>query len=384
MEIEELLEIVSRDEDSKHQFKSDVTNDVSLSQEMVAFSNSGGGDIFIGVNDRGGFSGLSRQDMGRINQIISNAASQQVRPPINPQTENIATTDGLVIRLVILDGISKPYMDKNGTIWIKSGADKRKATSREEMQRIFQSSWLVHADEIPVNGMSIEDVDAGYFKEFLEHNFEGLDELKNNKLVSMLQNMNLMKDETLNLSGALLFAKNPVFKLPAFVIKAITFPGNDIDASEYIDSREITGKIAVTFKEGMSFIGVNIHHVQNGQGVNSIGKWEISQIVFEELLVNALIHRDYFISAPIRIFIFKNRIEIISPGCLPNNLTVENIKRGNSNIRNPILASFATRLLPYRGLGSGISRAIKEYSGIDFYDDHEANLFKVTLNRHPF
>ena len=79
---------------------------------------------------------------------------------------------------------------------------------------------------------------------------------------------------------------------------------------------------------------------------------EISSIVFEELLVNALVHRDYRVSAPVRIFVFDNRIEIISPGHLPNNLTVEKIRAGNSNIRNPILVSFVAKgLLPYKGLG---------------------------------
>jgi ATP-dependent DNA helicase RecG len=92
-------------------------------------------------------------------------------------------------------------------------------------------------------------------------------------------------------------------------------------------------------------------------------------------------HRDYFISAPVRVLLFTDRIEIISPGHLPNNLTVQNIINGNSNIRNPILASFATRILPYRGLGSGIKRALKAYSHIDFIDDREGNLFKVIIQR---
>ena len=76
-----------------------------------------------------------------------------------------------------------------------------------------------------------------------------------------------------------------------------------------------------------------------------------------------------------------DRIEIISPGCLPNNLTVLNIKNGNSNIRNPILTSFATKILPYRGLGNGIRRALKEYPRIEFHNDHEGNAFKVILAR---
>lgn len=80
METTELLEIIGRDEDSKHQFKANVTNGLSLAQDIVAFSNSGGGTIFIGVSDDGTFSGLGRADMGRLNGLVSNAASQQVRP----------------------------------------------------------------------------------------------------------------------------------------------------------------------------------------------------------------------------------------------------------------------------------------------------------------
>jgi ATP-dependent DNA helicase RecG len=112
------------------------------------------------------------------------------------------------------------------------------------------------------------------------------------------------------------------------------------------------------------------------------GMPEIPETVFEELLVNALVHRDYLVSAPIRIFIFDNRIEIISPGHLSNNLTVERIRAGISNIRNPILVSFVAKgLLPYHGLGSGIKRALDVWPDIEFADDREGSLFTVTVHR---
>lgn len=381
METDELLEIVRRDEDSTHQFKANVTNATSLAQDMVAFSNSGGGSIFIGVSNDGTFTGLERSDMGRLNQLVSNAASQQVVPPINPITENIATPEGLVMHVLIHDGISKPYMDKNGVIWVKSGADKRKATSREEIQRLYQRASLIHGDEVPVAGMTISDLDMDYFKLFFERNFLEPLEKQNVTIQKILQNMNLMRDSFLTIAGALLFAKNPSFKLPMFIVKAISFPGNDIHESEYIDSRDISGKLADVFQQSMSFVLGNIHHVQSDQDVNAPGQPEVPQIALEELIVNALIHRDYFVSAPVRIFVFGDRVEIISPGHLPNNLTVENIKSGNSNIRNPVLASFATKILPYRGLGSGIIRALKAYPQIMFEDDQSGNLFKVTILR---
>ncbi len=100
----------------------------------------------------------------------------------------------------------------------------------------------------------------------------------------------------------------------------------------------------------MAFVMRNLRKVQAGKGINAPGVPEISQAVFEELLVNALVHRDYLIGAPIRLFIFDNRIEIVSPGHLQSNLTVAQIRTGNSNIRNPILASYIAKgLLPYRG-----------------------------------
>ena len=381
MEIAELLEIIAHGEDSRHQFKANVTNETSLARELVAFSNSGGGNLFIGVSDDGTFSGLTREDMGRLNQLVSNAASQQVRPPVNPQTENIATPDGLVMRVIVPDGISKPYMDKDGVIWVKSGADKRKATSREEIQRLYQSAGLIHGDEIPVPGMTLSDLDIVYFKRFFEKTFGEPIERQEISLQDILYNMNLMKDGVLNVSGALLFAKNPNLRLPLFIVKAVAFPGNDIHETTYLDSRDITGKLSDIFHQSMSFVLGNIRHIQDDQDVNAPGRPEIPRITLEELIANALIHRDYFVSAPVRIFVFDNRVEIISPGHLPNNLTVENIKAGNSNIRNPILASYATKILPYRGLGSGITRALKAYPYIDFKDDHDGNLFKVTVWR---
>lgn len=381
METTDLIAIISRNEDGEYQFKADVKNETSLAREMVAFSNSGGGTIFIGISDDGTFSGLKREDMGRLNLLTSNASSQHVRPPINPRTENIDTSEGLVMRVTVPDGIAKPYMDKNGVIWVKSGSDKRKATSREEIQRLYQSAGLIHGDEVPVPGLTLADFDDAYFKTFFEQNFGESLENQELPLTTLLENMNLMKNKVLNMSGALLFAKNPSFKLPAFIVKAIAFPGNEIHETQYRDSQDITGKLGDIFQKTISFVLGNIRHIQGNRNVNAPGEPEIPRITLEELIANALIHRDYFISAPVRIFIFDNRVEVISPGHLPNNLTVENIKRGNSNIRNPILASFATKILPYRGLGSGIIRALKAYPDIDFENDQDGNLFTVTIYR---
>lgn len=319
--------------------------------------------------------------MNRLSNLISNAASHRVKPPINPITENIQFKDGLVMVVHISEGISKPYMDNNGTIYVKSGADKRKATSREEIQRMFQSSGLIHGDEVLVPSASILDIDLDNFKKFYKKEFEEDIEDVGIPLAKLLENLNLGKEGKLNVAGTLLFGKNNSFKLPTFIVKCVWYPGNDVSEDLYIDSEDITGIVQIVFKDTLAFISRCLRKLQGSQGVNSLGIIEIPKIALEELIINAIIHRDYFISAPIRVFIFQNRIEIISPGHLPNNLTIENIKSGNSNIRNPILASFATKILPYRGLGNGIRRALKAYEDIEFVDDKEGSLFKVIIKR---
>lgn len=381
METTELIDLLSKGEDSCHQFKENFTNADALAAEIVAFSNNAGGRIFIGVRNDGSVVGLSGPDTDRLNQLISNSASQNVRPAVNPLTENVAHPNGNVMVLTVPEGVSKPYMDRNGAIWVKSGSDKRRATSREEIQRLFQQSGLVHADETPVAGLNVGDVDIPYFGAFFEQQFGEPLAQHDQPLPQLLTNMNLMSQGQLNVAGSLLFARSPQYALPAFIVKAVAFVGNEIEDDRFIDSRDITGKLADVFQQTLGFIIANTRALQGEQGFNSQGQAEIPRIVWEELIANALIHRDYFISAPVRVLIFANRVEIISPGHLPNNLTIENIKAGNSNMRNPILASFAAKLLPYRGLGSGVLRSLRAWPQIDLVEERAGNLFKAIVSR---
>ena len=382
METTELIEAIGRGEDSANQFKVNIHNRTSLAEEIVAFSNSGGGKLYIGVNDASQVIGLTPEDVVRLNDMISDVASQWIKPPINPRTENVMHPDGLVIVVSVLPGIAKPYMDKDGRIFVKSGADKRQATSREEMQRMFQESGLVHGDEIPANGLGIADIDMDYFRAFFDREYGEPFDKQEHSLPVLLENMNLAdKHGILNVAGALIFASRPQFRLPIFMVKAVCYPGTEVAEDGYLDSQDIVGKLADVFQKTLAFILGNLRHPQGNGNVNSEGEPEIARVAIEEIVANALIHRDYFVPASVRVFVFANRVEIISPGHLPNNLTVENIKNGNSNIRNPILASFAAKLLPYRGLGNGVRRVLKLHPHVDFTDDRSGNDFKVVLWR---
>jgi len=180
----------------------------------------------------------------------------------------------------------------------------------------------------------------------------------------------------------MLFGQNPQKFRPAFVVKAVSFVGNDAAGDKYRDSQDIEGCLRDLHKGIMSFLSRNLRRQQDEKGFNTEGDLEVPLAALEELIVNMLLHRDYFISAPWRVMLFDNRIELISPGALPNNLTVENIRNGVSIIRNPLIASFSAKgELPYRGIGTGILRALAVVPDLELESDHERNLFTARIPR---
>jgi len=221
-----------------------------------------------------------------------------------------------------------------------------------------ETSKNLLADEIEIFDTSIKDMDTHLFSEYFIKEFGESYEEKRLTLEEALKVKKVIRNNHLTLAGLLFFGNYVQNIRPQFTIKAAMFIGNDIGGNNYKSKPEdLKGTIPELFKQGMMYVKSCIKYMQNGQGFNSIGVPEISIIALEEVLQNALIHRDYFKNAPIRLLVFDNRIEIISPGRLPNSLTVEEIKYGNPVIRNNQLAMFASRTLPYSGLGSGIRRA---------------------------
>lgn len=377
----ELQQLVKLGEDSGRQFKADVTNPDSLAAELVAFSNSRGGTILIGVADDGTLVGLSAQDVRRINQLIGNAATQGVRSPISPRTENVSVgKQRTVVAVTVPEGLDKPYFDRNGVIWLKAGADKRRVQSKEELRRLFQDVDLLQADQVPT-GAGIDELDRLRFRDFLSGTFHEVMPEDGEGLTRLLENMNLAQGAQLNLAGFLLFGLRPQARKAAFVVKAVRYPGTAVTVDRYLDHEDFEGPLSAIFEGALAFVLRNLPKVQgSGKSVNLPGQPLVPRTVFEELLVNALVHRDYFIQAPVRLFMLDDRVEIISPGNLPNHLTVEKIRAGNSVIRNPVLASFAAKgVLPYRGLGTGIRRAIADWPAVDLIDDREACTFTAVV-----
>lgn len=192
----------------------------------------------------------------------------------------------------------------------------------------------------------------------------------------------MIRNNRLTLAGLLFFGNDPQAVKPAFTIKAVSYFGNDIAGNNYRSKlSDLKGTIPELFESGMRFLMESLDYIQSGESFNSKGKLEVSRIALEELLQNALVHRDYFKNSPIRLLVFDNRIEIISPGKLPNSLTVEDIKYGNPVIRNNQLVSFSIHTLPFSGLGSGVRRALEEEPNIELINDIGGEQFIVRIPR---
>ena len=388
MEALELLDIIGDGETSRVQFKEIINSPDQLMAEMVAFCNSKGGRILVGVKDRTGeIVGLSQNDIRTKSSLAADVATNNVKPQIFVDTEVVTTEDEQknkhkVVVIEIAEGTDKPYFDKNGVVWVKNGPDKRRVTDNNEMARLMAEGGNLSADEMPVKSAKIYDLDQKKIFDYCKQFDNEFDPDSIIDFAKLLEARRLCKDGCVNLAGILLFGKEPQKFKPAFCIKAVSYFGNDISGTKYRSSKDIIGNIETLYAEGKDFLLANLNRIQKDQGFNEPGILEISEVAIEELLVNALVHRDYFKNAPIRLFIFDNRVEIVSPGKLPNNLSVENIKIGNPIIRNNIIVFVCSKILPYRGMGTGIRRAYKDHPDIELINDDDGEQFIVKIPRH--
>jgi len=380
----ELLDIINDKETSTVQFKREITHNDAMAAEIVAMANSLGGMILLGVVDKTGeIVGVDLSS--NINERLANIATNNVKPPIYIQTEIVTIEKEVPLKILVVHVPYNPkqiYKDNNGAIWVKQGYDKRRVTDDFEILRLYQKSGNLLADEMEVYDTSIEDINKGKFDEYFKKEFGQTYEEIGLTYEKALKVKKVLRNGQLTLAGLLFFGKDPQSIKPAFTIKAVSYFGNNIESNDYRSKPiDLKGTIPELFEAAMKFLKSSLLYLQVGQNFNSIGKLEVSEIALIELVQNALVHRDYFKNSPIRLLIFDNRIEIISPGKLPNSLTVEDIKFGNPVIRNNQLVAFSTHTLPFSGLGSGVKRALAEQPKIELINDTEGEQFIVIIPR---
>ena len=281
------------------------------------------------------------------------------------------------------EGKNKPYKNLNGEIWVKQGADKRRITENSEILALFQDSGSYQPDAAGVNGTTFDDLDRYAIDEYLQKVYATTLDGFGGKAEQVLKNIHILNHHGVpTLAGYLFFGKHPEYNCPTCMVKAVSFFGNDLAGTQYRDSKEILGNMPQLYNKSMAFLKANLHNVQEeGASFNTLGKLEIAEEVLEEVVQNALVHRDLLRPAPIRLFVFDNRVEVISPGALAGGLTEEDIRNGKTYQRNPYMATFATNALYYKGIGSGIVRILAEYPEIQLENDASAKEFKVIIKR---
>lgn len=383
MTTEELYKKIRCGETSRVQFKRQFTSQKQIAEEMVAFANSDGGDILFGVEDKTGkIVGLNYDDIQTTTRELGNAANEHVRPTIYIRTDVMEIEDKMVLVATVLRGRSKPYKDLSGTIWVKQGADKRRVTENSEILSLFQESGEYHPDEMGIPDTSARDIDTLALDRFFDHVYHKSISDFNIPKERLLRSLHIIDNEgRLTMAGLLFFGHHPQLYRPTFVIKAVWFYGNSIAGTEYRDSRDIEGTIPEMYEQAMMWLKSCLRRTQDGQSFNSIGKLEIPETVLEELLQNALVHSDLLKKAAIRLLVFDDRVEIINPGCVMGGHTIEEVILGNSFARNPLMANFCAKTMPYRGLGSGIPRVLAEDSHVELIDSKEGNQFTACVKR---
>lgn len=413
----EILQLRDLAEAGQVQFKERITNKedkYDIGCEMVAFSNSRGGRLVIGINDKSGeINALSYMELQETTNLLTSIASENVIPNVLIDVENVPTTGGAVVVATIPEGKNKPYHDNKGIIWVKNGADKRKVFDNSELADMMGDCGRYYADEEAVRDASIEDLDADTIKLYMMERFspvfrgKNIDELtmkdysldqmagfviKGATIERLLRNLRFIRpDGQMTKAAMMLFGKYTQRWLPEITAKCICFFGNSVGGTQFRDKMhdmEIEGNLLHQYRTIMNFFTRNLRKVQVKREFNSLGEMEIPYESLTEYVINALVHRSLNIKTPIRIFIFDDRVEIHSPGSLPNGLTIEDVKNGTSMPRNVFLFTNANYLLPYTGAGSGVRRAL-EYDPDAVFSNgvsdkeitHASNEFVITIPR---
>ena len=387
----ELLEIIQNGENSGVEFKRDERGNKSFNEdfakEVVAFSNVKGGKIFIGVENDGTMSGLSVADC---EEWVMNICRTLVRPAIIPYYEEIQIDEKIRVAVIHIDmGYSKPYYLARGerrTYYIRVGSTSREAT-REELSRLFQISGAYHYDVAPVAYTTIEDLNIEkvkkYFSTFHQLKLDGITE---SEIKNILINADIIRKteqgDVLTVGGLLLFGDKPQKYLPSSRITFAYFNGESI-SEEILDSKVIEGTLTELIDETVKTIQRNFKTPSKVKGLKRIEKKRLPKEVLREAITNAVAHRNYSIGAEIRIYMFLNRIEIRSPGVLPNTVTIEKMKIGSySVLRNPLIAQYLRDLRYIDKLGRGVQMILRKTKELGFSEPElieEGEEFILTL-----
>ena len=398
----ELIDMILNGENSGVEFKRDDVANYHIAQELVALLNLEGGTLLLGVEDDGSITGATRENL---EEWVVELCRLKINPPIIPFLSWVKNAesgrDVLAIRVPL--GPDKPYARvHNGrtTYFIRVGSASREA-SRSELQRMFQASGNLHYGVKPVPGTGFDDFDHRRLCDYLTRVLGGQAPTDDDSETwqTLLHNIELMGMSAglpaATINGMLLFGKTPNRFLPQSGIRAVCFPGTELDYAARADEnlrgpmvplRASNGDITELglVEKAWDFVRRNTAPTAHLESARKIQGWEYPESVIREAVVNALVHRDYSIAGTdIMLAIFSDRLEITSPGRLPNTITTDSMKAGARYARNQTLVNIM-RDYGYadaRGMGirDKIIPGMRDHNGTEPDLIEDADRFTVRL-----
>ena len=380
----ELLEIIANGENSGVEFKRDDLQNYALARELVAFSNFEGGTVLLGVEDDGTVSGLARENL---EEWVMTVCRDKIRPGIIPFFNIIKDVESGkdigVVRVLRGLNVHSQWHNNSNTYYIRVGTQSREA-SQEELARLFQQRRTFRAELLPISGATVNDLDRRRLKDYFGRvrQQEVPEDRDDTGWQTLLVNTEIMVEDGVTLSGMLLFGKTPNRFLPQAGIDAAAFPGTEKDYAAR-ERATLLGPLTPLMDRNGDILEAGlvekaVEFVRRNTPVTAVledGARRMERPAYpveaiREAVVNAVIHRDYLLAnTDIELVIYEDRLEIISPGRLPNGITPERMRAGARAARNQILKDVMRdyRYLEHMGMGipRKIIRGMREHNGTE-------------------
>ena len=394
--------IIADGENAKIEFKRDDRNlrPEHLAREIAAFANMNGGMIMLGVEDDGTVSGVTRRNLQA--WLLDTVIGRFIDPQIVPDYDEFVLNGKPIAIVTVPAGSARPYavrLQERTDYYIRLGDTVQRA-GREQMARLFQSGGLVSVEKMPVQGSSLADLDMRRLEDYF---LNVLGEVAVADWQRTLLNRELLigdewRAEVCNCSyaGIVLFAREPRRRMPQAGIRLLVFPGTDMDYDANLD--EVLDLPFVGLKERrqrefveqslpsrvLSYLQPHISK-ERLEGMQRRRHWDYPTEVIRELLVNAFAHRDWTRQTDVQLTVFADRLEVHSPGSLPNGVTVAKAKEGLRVPRNPNIVNVLRDYDFMEHRGMGIRRKVipltRAHNGTEPEFDATDDYFKVTLRK---
>lgn len=345
------------------EFKSQLPNNQQIVKTIIAFCNLYGGRLIIGIDDDRDIIGVSESGIDDMLDLLEQSIFNNCKPTILPTIYTQRIDNKVIIIIEVSAGMNKPYFllskGLNEGTYIRVGANTVKATP-EIIQELQWQSRGHSLDKMPIYQAGVDEIDLDEFRSFLKIqkiNF------RPNQLDDYIKNYDIIVSEHSrtypSTAGILLFGKNPQrFLSEAFIICS-HFKG--IAGREAIAAHDCVGNIFRQLDEAENFVKSRLNKEFSIKGIKRQEKLEIPENALREILINAIVHRNYQIHSPIKIAIYDDRIEIYSPGIFPGPLKPEQLELGLTYIRNRIICRIFREAGYIEKLGSGIPTLFQEY-----------------------